>query len=301
MSCPIVHHPDYVAPLPLSASGAAHRFPMDKFAQIMIVLRASDLDFTCHQPEPTPLDALCAVHSADYVDAILNQTLDTATTRRIGFPITAAIARRALLASGGTWLAAKLALKHGYAANTAGGSHHAHADFGAGFCVFNDIAIAARRLLDANDIQQCLIIDLDVHQGDGTAAIFANETKVFTYSVHCETNFPVRKMISDKDIGLAPGTNDADYLTAIENSLPEIIHHTKPNLIFYLAGVDPHQNDKLGKLNLTDAGLAARDTFIARLTKNIPLVSVTGGGYGDDITAIAQRHTDTIVTLATAR
>jgi acetoin utilization deacetylase AcuC-like enzyme len=294
---PLVHHPDYTAPLPPGAS-----FPMDKYTQTMAALRASGAALTVHAPQETPRAALEAVHSPAYVEAILNCTLGPDATRRIGFPVTPRTVRRALLASGGTWLAAKLARIHGYAANTAGGSHHAHADFGAGYCVFNDIAIASRRLLDTGDVQRILVVDLDVHQGDGTAAIFSSDSRVFTFSVHCEANFPARKARSDLDIGLAPDTGDSAYLETLRTHLPALIASHVPDFIFYLAGVDPHAQDQLGRLALTDDGLAARDGFVARqaMTVGIPLVSVMGGGYGADRQAVARRHAQTILTLGAA-
>ncbi len=296
----VVHHPDYCAPLPQTAGGAPHRFPMSKFAQTMTILRTANAEIIEYLPAETPRAAIEAVHDPAYVAAILSQTLNTAAARRIGFPITPQIARRSLLASGGTWMAAKLAFEFGYAANTAGGSHHAHADFGAGFCVFNDIAIAAQRLLDAGDAARILIIDLDVHQGDGTAAIFANDQRVFTFSVHCADNFPVRKRVSDFDIALRPATGDDDYNLELCAALAKIATSEKPDIIFYLAGVDPHWDDKLGKLLLTDSGLAARDKQVALFAQwlGVPLVSVMGGGYGDDVTAVAARHAQTILTVA---
>jgi acetoin utilization deacetylase AcuC-like enzyme len=296
---PVVHHADYVAPLPVQANGQPHRFPMDKFALTLAALRASDVSVTKYAPEPTPRAALEAVHTPGYVAAVLDGTLTPEQTRRIGFPVTPAVCRRSLLASGGTWLAAKLAQVHGYAANTAGGSHHAHADFGAGFCVFNDIAIASQRLLDTGDAARILVIDLDVHQGDGTASIFAYDPRVFTFSMHCQANFPVRKTTSDLDVGLDTGTGDAAYLDALAEHLPHVMARAQPDLIFYLAGVDPHVDDKLGRLALTDAGLAARDRQVANLARSagVPMASVLGGGYGDDVAAVASRHAQTIVTL----
>ncbi len=294
---PIVHHPDYTAPLPPGAS-----FPMDKYALTMAVLRESGAALCVHIPEETPRPALEAVHSPHYVEQVLSAAVPPEAERRIGFPVTSRVARRSLLASGGTWLAARLACVHGYAANTAGGSHHAHAGFGAGYCVFNDIAIAIRRLLAAGDAQRILVVDMDVHQGDGTAAIFAHEPRVFTFSMHCEANFPVRKAVSDLDVGLAVGTGDGDYLAALADHLPGLVRAHAPDLIFYLAGVDPHVDDRLGRLALTDAGLDARDRFVAAeaIAAGVPLVSVMGGGYGPDKRVIAQRHARTILTLGAA-
>jgi acetoin utilization deacetylase AcuC-like enzyme len=275
---------------------------MDKFARTMAHLRSSGVALAEHQPEETPRPAVEAVHCPDYVAAILTQTLDSERERRIGFPITQRVARRSLLASGGTWLAATLALEQGYAANTAGGSHHAHRAFGSGFCVLNDVAIMARRLLTEGRIGRLLVIDLDVHQGDGTAAIFDGDPAVFTLSVHCEANFPVRKARSDLDIGLPMGTGDDAYLAVVEAHVPSLIDQVRPDLVAYVAGVDVHADDKLGRLALTDAGLMARETLVAQAcrARGVPLVSVMGGGYGDDVDAVAARHARSILTLAAA-
>jgi acetoin utilization deacetylase AcuC-like enzyme len=284
---PVVHHPDYVAPLP-----DGHRFPMDKFGAVAQALRASDVPLTWHAPEPTPVAALKAVHHSEYVEAVLHQTLTAEATRRIGFPVTERVARRSLLASGGSWLAAKLALEHGAACNTAGGSHHAHRDFGSGYCVFNDVAIAAQRLLDDGDAARILVIDLDVHQGDGTAVIFEHDPRVFTFSVHCEANFPVRKAVSDLDIGLDIGTGDTAYLEVVAAHVPRLIAQHKPALIFYIAGVDPHVDDRLGRLSLSDAGLVTRDHMVgaAAHATQVPLAVVMGGGYGADMATLGARH-----------
>jgi acetoin utilization deacetylase AcuC-like enzyme len=292
---PVVHHLGYVAPLP-----DGHRFPMDKFAAVAQALRASDVPLTWHEPVPTPVAALKAVHEPAYVDAVLSQSLTAGQVRRIGFPVTPRVAQRSLLASGGTWLAAKLALSHGAACNTAGGSHHAHAGFGAGYCVFNDVAIAARRLLDDGDAARILVVDLDVHQGDGTAAIFAADRNVFTYSVHCEANFPARKAQSDLDIGLAAGTDDAAYLEVVAAQVPQLITQHQPDIIFYIAGVDPHIDDKLGRLSLSDAGLVARDAIvgIAAHDAKVPLAVVMGGGYSADMAALGARHARSLLAAA---
>jgi acetoin utilization deacetylase AcuC-like enzyme len=289
---PIVHHPDYVAPLPV-----ASRFPMDKFAAVAEALRAADVPLAWYEPVPTPVDALKAVHDPDYVDAVLALALPADAERRIGFPVTERVVRRSLLATGGTWLTAKLALEQGAACNTAGGSHHAHAGFGAGYCVFNDVAIAATRLLKDGDAVRILVIDLDVHQGDGTAAIFAADPRVFTFSLHCEANFPARKAVSDLDIGLAVGTSDAAYLESVAAHVPQLIAQHQPTLIFYIAGVDPHVDDTLGRLSLSDAGLVARDRLVgtAAHTANIPLAVVMGGGYSADMATLGARHARSLI------
>jgi len=296
----IVHHPDYVVPLPASGDGGPPSFPMTKFGLTMQALRQTAPALVEHQPDPVTRADLVAAHCPAYVDAVLAGTLDAERTRRIGFTLTPAVVRRSLLASGGTLLAARLALAHGFAANTAGGSHHAHPGFGAGYCVFNDVAVMARRLLEEAAIGRLLIVDLDVHQGDGTAAIFAGEPRVFTFSMHCETNFPLRKTVSDLDIALPAGADDTHYLSRLAEALPHVMDRARPDLIAYVAGVDVHAEDQLGRLALSDAGLAARDTLVAGAARSagVPLVSVMGGGYGRDRAAVARRHAASILCLA---
>lgn len=300
MTISVVHHPDYVAPLPAAPDGREHSFPMSKYAAVMQALDASGAPLAVYQPGEAPRAWLEAVHCPDYVSAVLNQSLDDVRTRRIGFPVTAQIARRSQLASAGTLLAAELALNQGYAANTAGGSHHAQFDTGAGFCVFNDVAVAARQLLATGKVRRLAVIDVDVHQGDGTASLFAGDDRLFTFSIHCEANYPARKARSDWDIGLGVRTGDGPYLDAFAAALPQVIARARPDLIVYLAGVDPHEDDRLGRLALTDAGLAARDRLMAQTAQagGIPLASVMGGGYGPDPRVIGARHAQTILTLA---
>ncbi|MDH3661560.1 MAG: histone deacetylase [Alphaproteobacteria bacterium] len=287
---PIVHHPAYAAPMP-----PGHRFPMDKFRRVMrrllddgVVTPAQVL-----RPEPAPRRWLERVHSPAYVDAILTQTLDPAIERRIGLPITEGIATRAAAASGGTVLTARLALEHGLACNTAGGSHHAFAEEGSGFCVFNDVAVAATLLLDEGRIERALVVDLDVHQGDGTAKIFENDPRVFTFSMHCRTNFPARKQRSDLDIALEPGTGDEPYLKRLEDALAGLLAAHRPHLVFFNAGVDPHREDKLGRLDLTDHGLIRRERLVveACAAKGVPVAGVLGGGYAPDPDRLALLHT----------
>jgi acetoin utilization deacetylase AcuC-like enzyme len=295
----IVHHPDYAAPTP---QGSQH-FPMNKYASVAEALRHSEDELLWHMPSPTPVEALKRVHSADYVEAVLGGTLSAEAARRIGFPITPQVVRRSLLASGGSWMAAQLAIAHGAACNTAGGSHHAHAEFGAGYCVFNDVAIAVHRLLDSADISRALIIDLDVHQGDGTASIFGRDHRVFTFSLHCASNFPARKSASDLDIALPDGMEDDAYLALVAEHVPRLIAAHRPQLIFYIAGVDPHADDTLGRLALSDAGLLARDRLVGLAAKaaNVPLAVVMGGGYGPDMAALGARHAASLLAAAQAR
>lgn len=296
---PLVHHPDYVAPLP-----PGHSFPMDKYGLVMAALREAGAVWDEHAPEPMPRQWVEAVHSPDYVEAVLTARVDRERERRIGFPVTERVRRRSLLSSGGTWLAARLALDHGYAANTAGGSHHAMPDTGAGYCVLNDLAITANRVLAEGLVQRVMIVDLDVHQGDGTAVMLAGRPDAFTFSMHAAKNFPVRKARSSHDVELPDGLDDAGYLDVLARELPPLLDRFSPDLVLYQAGVDPHIDDRLGRLALTDAGLEARDQFVMTECRHrgIPLASVLGGGYsrdGDRMT-VARRHARSILAVAGA-
>lgn len=291
----VVHHPGYVAPAPPGG-----RFAFDKYVLVMEALAGSGVPFTVHAPEPMPRGWIEAVHDPHYVEEVLSLTVPPAKARRIGFPVTEPVMRRALLSPGGTWLAARLAIAHGYAANAAGGSHHALADTGAGYCVFNDLAIAANRLIAESDARRVLILDLDVHQGDGTAMLTAGRTDIVTLSIHAERNFPARKARSSIDLGLPDGTGDDCYLAQLTALLPRVLDDVAPDLILYQAGVDPHAEDRLGRLSLSDAGLAARDRFVAGQARlrGLPLASTLGGGYGEDGMAVARRHAASMIALA---
>ena len=288
---PIIHHEAYVA----RDVPATHRFPMGKFRAVAERCVAEGLvasfeDF--HRPMPAPASWLQLAHDAAYVDQVLTQTVPADLERRIGFKMTAHVAQRSRCAVAGTALAARLALEHGAACNTAGGSHHAFPDGGAGFCVFNDVAVAARLLLAEGAVRRVLVIDLDVHQGDGTAMIFSDDPRVFTLSVHCQDNWPRRKAVSDRDVGLAKGTGDEVYLAAVRDAVEEALEAARPDLVFFNAGVDPHRDDRLGLLELSDAGLASREAFVfeAVLRRGIAIVGVLGGGYSRDLDALARRH-----------
>ena len=290
----VVHHPDYVSP---AAPGNPLRF--DKYGLVMLALEESGRPLTVHAPEAMPRRWIEAMHDPDYVEEVLTLAVPPAKTRRIGFPVTRRVARRSELSSGGTWLAAKLAMRHGYVANAAGGSHHALADTGAGYCVFNDLAIAANRLLAEREVRRVLVLDVDVHQGDGTAALMAGRDDVFTLSLHAERNFPVRKARSTLDVPLDDAVDDAGYLAALAAVLPRALDEFAPDLILYQGGVDPHGQDRLGRLALTDAGLRARDLYAAgeAARRGIPLASTLGGGYGEDRMAVARRHVATMLAL----
>jgi acetoin utilization deacetylase AcuC-like enzyme len=231
-------------------------------------------------------------HDSSYVDAILSQTADEAVMRRIGLPLSQQLADRAQASVGGTVLAARLALQRGIAINSAGGSHHAGIAHGAGYCVFNDVAVAARVLQAMGLAMNMLVIDLDVHQGDGTAEIFRGDGAVFTFSMHCQDNFPVRKQPGDRDVGLPAGTGDDIYLETLSEQLTQLLADLSPDLVFYNAGVDPHRDDRLGKLTLSDDGLARRDALVinACMEHGLPLACVMGGGYDRDAMLLAERH-----------
>lgn len=301
MPCPFVFHPDYVCPLP-----DGHRFPMSKFGKLAeaVVERglATWTDF--HEPQPATPEILHHVHTPAYVDAFLTGTLDDKAIKRIGLPWSPALALRTRTAVGGTLLTARLALKHGLACNLAGGTHHAFPDFGSGFCIFNDIAIAARTLQQTGEAKHILIIDLDVHQGDATAFVFQHDPHVYTLSIHGEKQFPLKKQQSNYDLELPVGTDDATYLRVLEQGdtalggdgtfrgIRHLVESLEPDLVIYDAGVDVHRDDRLGKLSLTNAGVAARDRHVILTCLDLatPVACVIGGGYDHDHTRLAKRH-----------
>ncbi|PZU09640.1 histone deacetylase [Sphingomonas sp.] len=293
----LCYHPDYV--VPRFQNGAL--LP-DKYMSVLAALRASGIALTLHEPEPMPAEWISAVHDPDYVDQVLCARVPPEKERRIGYPITPAIARRSRLTVGGTFLAARLALVHGYAANCAGGSHHALPDTGAGYCVLNDLAITANRLIAEGDAERILILDLDVHQGDGTAVLTAGRDEIFTLSLHAERNFPVRKARSSLDVPLADGLGDDAYLEILGRTLTPVLDDFAPDLILYQAGVDPHRDDRLGRLGLSGEGLLARDRLVmaAATRRGLPLASTLGGGYGADMHEIAGRHAAAMIALAKA-
>ncbi len=238
---------------------------------------------------------LIRVHAESYVDAFLEGRLSEAEMRRIGFPQVPRLIERSLSSVGGTVAAAQVALQEGWAGVLAGGTHHAYRDFGSGFCVLNDIAVAAARLLEEGVVRQILVVDLDVHQGDGTASIFAEEPRVFTFSAHGKNNFPFRKQTSDLDVEFENGTGDEEYLEAVAVALPKAFA-CGPDFVFYQAGVDALGSDRLGKLCLTAEGIELRDRMVFETVRDtgLPCVVTLGGGYAEPIahtvTAAAQTY-----------
>ena len=284
---PLVWHPDYVAPL-----RPGHPFPMSKYGYLRAALTERGLMEAWLAPAPLPALQIAGAHHIAYVDRVVAGALAPEETRRIGLPATEAVARRARLSAAGTLLAARIALERGLALNMAGGSHHAGPDYGAGYCVFNDVAVAARRLLDEGLARRVLVVDCDVHQGDGTARIFAEEPRVFTLSLHAAKNFPARKAVSDLDVALADGTGDADYLARLADALDEALARVAPDLVFYNAGVDPWEGDRLGRLALSREGLRRRDRLVLETlrARGLPVAAALGGGYSRDPAELAGRH-----------
>jgi len=243
-------------------------------------------------PSPLPETILTGVHCPEYVSAFNRGTLDEKAIRKIGLPWSRELVRRTAIAVAGTLLTARLALRHGLACNTAGGTHHAFPGHGSGFCIYNDMAVAARQLIREKQLGQILILDLDVHQGDGTHAIFADEPRVFTCSLHCEKNFPVHRQPGDLDVELPEGTDDNAYLKTLQGFLPALLDRIQPDLVFYDAGVDVHAHDRIGKFALTDDGLRNRDFYVLETLcgRDIPVACVIGGGYDFDHMALVKRH-----------
>ncbi len=275
----------FVLPLP-----EGHRFPMRKYSRLRDRL-AAELPGVRFFEAPAASDGeLALVHTPSYIQGIAQGTLDPAVYREIGFPWSLAMAERARRSVGASVAAARVALSEGVAGNLAGGTHHAYADKGGGFCVFNDIAVTARVMQaevwrERKQHLRVAVIDLDVHQGNGTARIFANDNSVFTLSLHGEKNFPFRKEPSDLDIGLPDGCTDEPYLQALYQALAELEGRFEPHMVIYLAGADPHEGDRLGRLKLTMDGMAVRDRVVLDWAwqRRLPLVLCMGGGYGHDI------------------
>ena len=282
----------YSFPLP-----EGHRFPIAKYALLRDRVIAEGVVEPEHLHDPTPVarEDLLLVHTADYVDRFTNGVLDAGEERRLGFPWSRALVERSYRAAGGTVEAAAFAVEHGVAMNLAGGTHHAFPSHGEGFCVFNDTAIAIRALQVRRKIRRALVVDLDVHQGNGTHAIFAGDESVFTFSMHGGRNYPFHKVAGCLDVELNDGTGDDEYLELLFKTLPRAIEASRADLVIYLAGADPHEGDRLGRLALTFDGLARRDAFVLDQVREVglPVAVSIAGGYGRDIEDTVRAHTTT--------
>jgi acetoin utilization deacetylase AcuC-like enzyme len=288
----VFHSDSHVVPLP-----DGHRFPMPKYRLLRAALLRTGV-LTAEElipAEPVAVQALEAVHTPRWLEAVLLGRLTEAEVRRLGFPWSEALVVRSRAAVGGTCAAARIALDTGFAGNLAGGTHHAFADHGEGFCVFNDIAVSIRLLQAEGRLSRAAVVDLDVHQGNGTASVFAGDASVFSFSMHGEHNFPFRKQRSSLDIGLPDGTGDAAYMDALYRHLPQVLDAARPDLVYYQAGVDPLAEDTLGRLSLTHAGLEARDRFVFETVqrRGLPLVVTLGGGYARPLEATIAAHVAT--------
>ena len=287
-SVPIINHPDYVAQI-----GDDHRFPIKKFGELIKILKKKNIakDHNTFEPTEVSKSTLLNVHDEAYINKINNLSLSQDEIRKLGFPLVSSVRRRSFVATGGTVLASKLAVKNKLACNTAGGSHHAFSDQGNGYCVFNDVAVAAKYLKKKYKFEKILILDLDVHQGDGTAKIFENDNSFFTVSIHSKKNYPSKKQSSDIDIELDDGMEDEEYLSVV-NQLIKKIETEDFNFVFYVAGVDIHCDDRLGKLNISEDGIRKREKMVINhfFKKNIPLCGVLGGGYNHDFEQLVNLH-----------
>jgi acetoin utilization deacetylase AcuC-like enzyme len=279
----------YAVPLP-----QGHRFPMEKYVKLRERVAREQLvmENALHEPPRATRDALLAVHSEDYVDRVTEGRLDERDLRRLGFPWSEALVERSYRSVGGTCAAVEAALDCGVAMNLAGGTHHAFPDHGEGFCVFNDVAIAVATQLARSRIQRAAIIDLDVHQGNGTHAIFASDARVFTFSMHGRRNYPFHRVAGSLDVELDDATGDDAYLERLQDALPRVLAEGRPDLVVYLAGADPHEGDRLGRLKLTFGGLARRDAIVLESCRDvgIPVAITIAGGYGRDIDATVEVH-----------
>lgn len=290
----------FVLPLP-----PGHRFPMEKYALLRerVLSERIVTPERLHVPEPASITELCRAHDVNYVERVINGQLTSAEIRRIGFPWSPQMVERSRRSTGATIAACRVALSEGVGVNLAGGTHHAFADAGAGYCVFNDAAVAARAMQSEGRVQRIAIIDCDVHQGDGTAAIFTGDPTVFTFSIHGAHNFPFRKQQSDLDIALPDATGDTAYLDALEWGVCQVFAIARPDLVIYLAGADPYYDDRLGRLSLTKAGLAERDRLVFSYCRSagVPVAVTMAGGYARQISDTVDIHTHTIAAAADLR
>jgi len=288
-SIPLVFHPIY-SQLELPVR---HRFPIEKYQVIRDALREQGVqDNRFYQPAPMDIAALASVYDPTYIAQLTSGTLDPKAMRRIGFPWSQQLIQRTLTAAAGTVLTAELAVTHGRALNLTGGYHHAFANFGSGFCMVNDLYLAALKMLQSPHIDRVLVFDCDVHQGDGTAKLAENNPAVYTVSIHGEKNFPYRKQVSDLDFGLPKGTTDALFLETVEQAFELAIRACQPDAVIYDAGVDVHIDDDLGHLEISTEGVLARDRYVFSRCEQlqIPIAAVIGGGYQRDIDALTNVH-----------
>jgi len=288
----IAFHPIYKHELP-----EGHRFPMDKYDLLpqQLIYEGTCTEENFFEPEIPNNKHFFTVHDPEYFFNLLNITLSQKEARKIGFPLSEVLVAREMIIADGTIKASKFALKNGIAMNIAGGTHHAFSSHGEAFCMLNDQAIGARYLQQKGLAKKILIVDLDVHQGNGTAEIFKKDTSVFTFSMHGKSNYPFIKETSDLDIALKNETKDNEYLSILKNILPKLINQEKPDFIYYLCGVDVLETDKLGKLSLSVKGCKERDQFVLQTCRdfNIPVMCSMGGGYSPDIKVIVDAHANT--------
>ncbi len=286
MELPVVNHEDYFAKI-----GDDHKFPINKFGELANYLIKNKIVEKFHKPFPCSVETLKYAHSKEYILDIKNKTLSKDGVKKIGFPLVDSVVKRSLIATGGTVLASKLAINYGIACNTAGGSHHANYYGGAGYCVFNDVAVAAHYLINRGLANKILIVDLDVHQGNGNADIFRENRNVFTFSMHSKTNYPAKKSTSDLDVELEDNLGDQSYVKILKHHLVEL-NKENFDFIFYIAGVDIHFNDRLGKLKISDQGIKMRDELVIEnfFSKRIPICGVLGGGYNKDFNKLVELH-----------
>ena len=286
MDLSVVNHEDYFAKI-----GDDHKFPINKFGELANYLVKKKIVKKFHKPYTCSEETLRRAHSENYIKDIKNKTLDQNKIKKIGFPLIDSVIQRSLIATGGTVLASKLAIKNGLACNTAGGSHHANFEGGAGYCVFNDVAVATKYLLNKGLAGRILIVDLDVHQGNGNSDIFKGNRSVFTFSMHSKSNYPVKKSESDLDVELEDNMEDKQYLKILKFYLNQL-NQENFDYVFYIAGVDIHFNDRLGKLKISDEGIRARDEIVTEnfFSKGIPLCGVLGGGYNKDFNKLVELH-----------
>ena len=274
-----------------------HRFPMHKYALLRERLVAEGIVSAADlvPARAAPLEEIHAVHDAGYVQGFLDGTLDRRVIQRIGFPWSEAMVLRSLGSVGSTLGAVDAAMEDGISGSLAGGTHHAYRDFGSGYCVFNDLAVAARRLLDRGAVERVLVFDVDVHQGDGTAAIFEDDPRVFTCSIHGGRNFPSRKMTSDLDVPLPDATGDEEYLAAMSAALEESLERARPDVVLYQGGVDVLAEDHLGRLSLSREGVLERDRVaLGRFRgEGLPVALTLGGGYANPIEASVEAYAGT--------